>query len=380
MILAEHPGCNSACRVCHYKDLGYPDQLARKERWAGEQLADWSDRLAEILPAPDSERLGYRTKSWLRAELLPESVSFGMIRAIRVGAKWGEEFVSWDGCPIHHRSIRVFLERLAPLLGVRARDFVRDHLHGVWIGSPHVVFVARTPPPEEILRLPWADLLEPPLGEVWFHVTSQVGRKTFGRGDFIPIHGRTEMPLEPGGHPIRAFRQVATTLLDQARSSAVRRLMRDEPDWILDLYCGTGEISQRLPSTVGWMGIELSSDAVAFANGLRESGKVRHEAFVGKVEHRLKDPAVRERIGGRYALYVNPPRSGLGEVAVIELARLVRHSPPTSIAYLSCSASSLARDLRRIESEGFTVESLQPYDFFPQTEHFETLALLRRED
>ena len=46
---------------------------------------------------------------------------------------------------------------------------------------------------------------------------------------------------------------------------------------------------------------------------------------------------------------------------------------------LSCDPATLARDLAMLVAEGlYQLESLQPLDFFPQTSHVETLAVLRR--
>ena len=51
---------------------------------------------------------------------------------------------------------------------------------------------------------------------------------------------------------------------------------------------------------------------------------------------------------------------------------------PDRMAYLSCSAGTLRRDLDALVQTGYAVERITPYDFFPQTHHVETLALLRR--
>jgi tRNA/tmRNA/rRNA uracil-C5-methylase (TrmA/RlmC/RlmD family) len=72
--------------------------------------------------------------------------------------------------------------------------------------------------------------------------------------------------------------------------------------------------------------------------------------------------------------YVNPPRSGLEDEVVASLAEELR---PQRIAYLSCSAGTLARDLRRLVDAGYAVAAIQPYDFFPLTHHVEALALLQ---
>jgi 23S rRNA (uracil1939-C5)-methyltransferase len=285
-----------------------------------------------------------------------------MFRAVPVGEKWGKEFISWDTCPLHIPGIQATLPRLSRVLVEHAPEFSAASLFGVWIGSPHLVIVAKDFPSDGFRRIDWSSVLSDPLRQVSFHRANQVGKTVFGAGPITPIYGEaTDSPP-----PIRAFRQVARTLLERARAEAVTALLRDSPPLVLDLYCGTGEIARGLPPGVAWIGIEASREAAAYAG-----------AYVGFVESRLRDPRLIERIGGKYALYINPPRPGLGESARKVLFDLVRDRPPTSVVYLSCSASSLARDLAMFETAGFRVESLQPFDFFPQTEHFETLAILR---
>ena len=80
---------------------------------------------------------------------------------------------------------------------------------------------------------------------------------------------------------------------------------------------------------------------------------------------------------GTRLLYLNPPRTGL-EPAV--LAWTTDEYRPERLAYLSCSAGTLSRDLAALVAAGYSVEALLPYDFFPQTHHVETLALLRRNE
>jgi len=293
------------------------------------------------------------------------SLSFGMIRAANVEGSWEKEFISWDHCPIHTVPIQQTLEKLRKVLG--------HELHGVWVGSPHLVLVGNDPAPESLSKIDWGNVLIPPLDRVWFHQTSQVGKKVFGAGEIQQIFG----PPADSLHPIRAFRQVARTLLTEARGKALKSLLRKDPALVLELYCGTGELSLLLPKETAWLGIEHSKEAVAYANSLRSGGGAGHSAFEGAVEQRLRDRRVLEKIQGSYALFINPPRPGLMEGGREQVRALIHEKPPTSVAYLSCSASSLARDLEMFAAEGFEVESLQPYDFFPQTEHFETLALLR---
>ncbi|MBC7386383.1 MAG: hypothetical protein H7301_09525 [Cryobacterium sp.] len=370
--LQQHPGCNPNCRACHYKTLNYPLQVERKQNWAGEKLESWSDSLQQIVPAPGEEQIGYRNKSWLRCQYRDGEYSFGMLRAASVGGKWIQEFISWDTCPVHSVAIQTVLRNLKRELHRLGSPEIAKSLLGIWIGTPHLVFVTSESVEDVIRRLDFSRLLVPPIDQVWFHHVNQIGRRVFGHREIISVFGSGFKR----SHPIRAFRQVAGSLLREARADAVSEILRVNPEFVLDLYSGTGELSCLLPAEVSWIGIEISKEASEFASLSDLEGRPFHLAYVGSVEHRLRDPIVLERIRGTYVLYINPPRSGLGNEASAALKECISQSRPTSVVYLSCSASSLARDLRFFESCGFKVNRLQPYDFFPQTEHFETLAFL----
>jgi 23S rRNA (uracil1939-C5)-methyltransferase len=85
--------------------------------------------------------------------------------------------------------------------------------------------------------------------------------------------------------------------------------------------------------------------------------------------------ALREE-SGFDVVVVDPPRTGLSE-AVIEA--LIEQQPET-ILYISCLAQSLARDLRVLTAEGYSIDHLEVFDFYPQTYHVEILTVLRKTD
>lgn len=376
--LHRNPACNPVCRVCHYKTLEYPEQLARMDQWAGKQLVRWSGVLQPIRPAPDGERLAYRSKSWLRC-LVTDSdggadISFGMLKSVWEAGEWRKELVSWNTCPIHVVPLQRMIASIRELLMTSGLELSRRSLAGLWVGSPQVVIVSRGDDYEEWRRLDWSRSLVAPFDRLWFHSNPNVGIKVFGHRPILPI--LPESAEVESSHPIKAFRQVAQTLLSEARTLAVRSLVESGPEMIVDLYCGTADIAAMLPETMGWLGVEMSKDAVQHANAMNRPGAPIHRAFVGAIEHRLADARVQGLVDRSYALYVNPPRSGLSDEARDQVTRLIGRRAPTAIAYLSCSASSLGRDLVAFETAGYRVDRLQPYDFFPQTEHFETLALL----
>jgi len=70
----------------------------------------------------------------------------------------------------------------------------------------------------------------------------------------------------------------------------------------------------------------------------------------------------------------DPPRAGLGKLAVKELIRL----RPLRLTLVSCDPPTLARDLRPLLAAGYGIGEMILVDLFPQTAHFETIVRLER--
>jgi tRNA/tmRNA/rRNA uracil-C5-methylase (TrmA/RlmC/RlmD family) len=88
----------------------------------------------------------------------------------------------------------------------------------------------------------------------------------------------------------------------------------------------------------------------------------------------VRGPIERFRPSGRFdAVIVDPPRTGLSERAV----RLLGGLRAARLLYVSCDPATLARDVARL-SGAYRIGGIEAYDFFPQTHHVETLAVLER--
>ena len=138
---------------------------------------------------------------------------------------------------------------------------------------------------------------------------------------------------------------------------------------VLDLYCGVGLFSAFLALQAKQLvGVELSESACNdFALNLDAYDNV--SLYIGKVEDVISSLEIKP-----YLVILDPPRSGLDKRVVAYL----NESPARQIIYVSCDPSTLARDCRRLEEGGFEVESIQPFDLFPQTYHVESVVLLSR--
>ena len=51
---------------------------------------------------------------------------------------------------------------------------------------------------------------------------------------------------------------------------------------------------------------------------------------------------------------------------------------PDRIVYVSCDPATLARDVRRLTEQGYTLTHAEAFDLFPRCAHVESVALLTR--
>ena len=139
-------------------------------------------------------------------------------------------------------------------------------------------------------------------------------------------------------------------------------------DVLLDAYAGVGTFAVLLsPHVKRVLAVEESSAAVSDA---RENAALcpNVEFLLGRTENVLSDLPVRPDV-----VVLDPPRSGCQPQALTSLLELA----PSRVAYVSCDAETLARDLKALTVGGYTLNQVVPIDMFPQTHHVECVALLR---
>ena len=49
---------------------------------------------------------------------------------------------------------------------------------------------------------------------------------------------------------------------------------------------------------------------------------------------------------------------------------------PEKIVYVSCNATTMARDVKYLVENGYKVEEVQPVDMFPMSSHVESIILM----
>jgi tRNA/tmRNA/rRNA uracil-C5-methylase (TrmA/RlmC/RlmD family) len=340
--------------------------VAQKQRYLERALATWIDRLEPVRAAGEAARYGYRDRVTLNARWTDASGwRFGLMRR--------EELVAIHECPVHTPRVN----RLVALLRAQLPPHERVPLAYVHVAGAQATLVVKA-------RSLDAGLLEPVgtrIGDVgleglWLHCHPAAGRRLFARAGWQLIAGRPDSVGHRGlVHGPTSFQQLLPALHADSLAAAAAHLQPRAGRAVLDLYCGLGASLQAWTAAgAAALGVELGGDAVACARRNAPAAIVLRGTCVQRL------PQVRDWWtafpAGSHLAYVNPPRSGLEPELLRPLAEELR---PERVAYLSCSAGSLARDLAALGLRGYAVDRLIPYDFFPGTHHVECLALLHRE-
>lgn len=136
----------------------------------------------------------------------------------------------------------------------------------------------------------------------------------------------------------------------------------------LDLYAGVGLFSSHLAGSFTQV-IAVEASPISHAD-LRYNSQPNVKAVRSTTEQYLtKAQSTRPDY-----VVVDPPRSGMGEKIVRQLAEL----GAPQIAYVSCDPATLARDLRSLLASGYRIEQAHFVDLFPQTFHLESVFHLSR--
>jgi len=158
-----------------------------------------------------------------------------------------------------------------------------------------------------------------------------------------------------------AFSQ-SSLLLNRVLVRTVRELAGDAMS-MLDLYCGSGNLSLSLAPRGRLLGLDLCRDAIDAANAVRPGAYRRGD------EHAFRDAL---RLPWELVL-LDPPRMGAKAIAQ-DLAVC----PANAIVYVSCDPATLARDLKIIMAGGWRLTRAVAVDLFPCTAHIETVCRLER--
>ena len=154
--------------------------------------------------------------------------------------------------------------------------------------------------------------------------------------------------------------------------SVVRQYIGDTKDKVVfDLYSGTGTIAQLAASVADEViGVEIVEEAVEAAKQNAALNNLSNCKFIaGDVLKVLDDLTEKPDV-----IILDPPRDGIHPKALPKILSYgVDH-----IVYISCKATSLARDLPAFLAAGYELEKACSVDQFCETVHVEVVCCLHR--
>ena len=153
--------------------------------------------------------------------------------------------------------------------------------------------------------------------------------------------------------------------------------------YLVDCFCGSGLFSLSLAARFQEViGIEVSSKAVQCARENAVRNSIENASFVCNRVESLFENLHDKRIAssssafhpGETTVLMDPPRSGCDALFLDHLIVF----RPRKIVYVACDLFTQARDAQIIINAGYKVESITPFDLFPQTKHVENVVLFSR--
>lgn len=308
------------CGGCSYQHIDYAHQLKIKQK----QVEEAFFRIGGIIQPEVREVIGspavyaYRGKAQLHAAKTAEGFRIGFMDIS------GGKMVDIERCEIMDDTINEQIRQTRTTANIL---FDNNDLI-FWSGSPD-------------------------------HSLEDIGRVVKGREFLVPRTG---------------FFQANLHLTDRMVDTVCSLVDEKNRGTILDACSGSGLFSIFLaPYADRMIGVEINENSVRYARLNAERQGARNTEFIhGDIEHVLSDMVHRKVAVD--LMILDPPRTGLSPATLTAIAGL----NPQDIIYISCNPATQARDVKFLSGHGYSLQSLQPLDMFPQTDHIETIALLRQ--
>lgn len=360
------------CGGCQWQHITYTAQLRFKQAVVEEQLRRIGRLDLPVTAIHSAEPWAYRHSA---------AIALGHAAGFRSRhSRWEIEI---QHCLIAHPAISALLHDLNELI---ARGAIGNFKGKVWLEVKvvHPRRRADQPAIQAILKgiAGIAPENNPDLTALLEQIAGLPGVHSLAyrrpNGETAPVHGSLRSPVIVADRayqlPAGSFFQTHLALLPRllARVEELARPYRGGT--IADLYCGVGLFALWLASAMAAtggtiVGIEVDPLAIEAAEATAREWGLTNVRFVARPAERAM-----HELPQLDCVIVDPPRSGLDE----KLLRALIERGPHGFIYVSCEPATLARDLAMLTGSGYTVHSVEAFDFFPQTYHVESLAFLTK--
>jgi len=365
------PSCKyfHACGGCQWQEYSYEESLKTKK----EILSSTLRHVGNLRSLPPVIVAGfrrfsffYRSRILLRGRLQKGRLSLGYFE------RGSRHFVAIKHCEIAHERINLLIKKLQcfdyPVKGsIHLRLEIQVALKGPEQGRMTLLLYPACLKEEKFLK---------PLAEIWSSYPQVLWAGFVSDAQNFPVfiydhQFGINYFTQPG-----QFTQVHSSLNRLLRRWVFNWIRHLKPRFVLDAFCGHGNLSLGLgvlPMIEKIYGVEMNPAAIRVAKQTVEQHGWKHIRYF--CEQTSKFLLNFQKCASKFDLIIlDPPRRGLSkEVPLLE------NFSPQNILYISCQASTLARDLRKLMENGmYRISEIRLLDFFPQTYHIESVVLLQK--
>jgi 23S rRNA (uracil-5-)-methyltransferase RumA len=373
--LCPHAPPSDMCGGCTFQDISYPDQIAAKTQAL---IALWADTLPSSIPTPtvvaSPDPLHYRT----RMDFIASKGRFGLRR----GGKFNYiidlttcHLIPTDAFAIAHAIWQQLIAAGVPDYNLRSHEGILRYIVVRRSPDDRYMLAFITSAPDDNAEVAIASVAQAALANpaiVGIHWLRNDSPADVSFGTPYKHWGSPLLPMRIGANTLHigpnTFFQNNVYLLDDMLAHIGAAVPPGQH--VADLYGGVGTIALHLAATAQSVhcvesfaeSIDLCQANIQTNHHTNVTAEVADVAEFLRNTNRTFDTMV-----------VDPPRVGLGAPVCKEI---LRHRPQR-VVYVSCNPLSQIEDAKLL-AEGYDLTSLIGYDMFPQTPHFETLAIFDR--
>lgn len=375
------------CGGCDLQHMSYEEQLNFKRESVANALSKIGGVYARVNDCVECEnQYAYRNKL-----VLPIGVDGEGKTAVGFYARHSHRIVPAETCAIQAPWAKTVFDAVYAFANAGINVFLR-HIVVREIKGKFIFALVAT---KKINVQPLIAELEKSFKEFTFllNINSGDTNVIFG-SEWIVCRGNGFFEAEENTIKYKAGANTFLQVNDGVRGKLYERVLAeaDVGAVAIDLYSGGGMLTAMLAKKCGRAyGIEIVAEASRCADELKIANGLQDKMFniCGTVEGEI-DGVFALTEGSPRVIVCDPPRKGMERSVVRAIAR----SKADRVVLVSCNPATLARDLglllgTLVERDGalvksdtavsdYRIESVTPFDMFPQTKWCETLVVISR--
>lgn len=353
---------SDSCGGCQWQGVPYVTQIKWKEKF----ITDALTRIAQLpIPSdfmvyPSPIENFYRNRVTLRGTIFPDGrIGVGYFR------ESSKEQIHVSSCNIAHQSINNLIESIQIMSTKSKPQKFRLEVQQLPAGGEKDLIVTLFPIDKPYSGISdFLKFIQKHPKVLW---ADTMDRVRLSQPYLFEEENSIQYYSSPG-----QFQQVNTLHNKYLREKVVQAIKRYQPQNIFDLYCGSGNLSLEIAKMgIHVIGVEFNKDSIKMARLNVQENKI----YTGKYKQgdalKILNGLTTEK-RNIDLLITDPPRAGMKDI----IPHILRLNPKRLI-YISCDPTTMARDLKLL-STNYILKELKGFDFFPQTYHVESMAILER--